>query len=413
MAKFNPNRENFVTLENAFKILKENDRSKSGIDMLKTASEKIFPYKFNIVMIDVYNNSPLFVMSVFPEQSVLDKIVNAVAKSDTKVISKIWAETKNWTIEIDRRILKDEYIRLTETELTAIYCHEIGHISSSNSIPSRIVNILQYELAKTKLTNKVFIQDTFFSKLLSLPILNACSMEKNDSIKEEIKADKFAKAAGYQKDLISVMQKFQKCSQFKKDNPDAEMKKMAMFTTDALDQFKKRETSLLESTLLRMKEECNSVYLENALEEIINEFFYDDPTTSVTKEKRLNFFYERADRLTDEFIATEFFNLGRKGLKPIDPSELDYILIKMKSIETNDDKMMLVSYAHSKLDIVEYYISLLNNPKMNKKYSVPYTMSELESLRTRLKTMIDQIINYKLPPKLNGVLVAWPDGYEG
>ena len=107
MAKFNPNRENFVTLENAFKILKENDRSKSGIDMLKTASEKIFPYKFNIVMIDVYNNSPLFVMSVFPEQSVLDKIVNAVAKSDTKVISKIWAETKNWTIEIDRRILKD------------------------------------------------------------------------------------------------------------------------------------------------------------------------------------------------------------------------------------------------------------------------------------------------------------------
>ena len=153
--------------------------------------------------------------------------------------------------------------------------------------------------------------------------------------------------------------------------------------------------------------------MENSLTRIPTNFAVVKCPNSCTKEKRLNFFYERADRLTDEFIATEFFNLGRKGLKPIDPSELDYILIKMKSIETNDDKMMLVSYAHSKLDIVEYYISLLNNPKMNKKYSVPYTMSELESLRTRLKTMIDQIINYKLPPKLNGVLVAWPDGYEG
>ena len=232
------------------------------------------------------------------------------------------------------------------------------------------------------------------------------------SIKEEIKADKFVKSMGYQNDLVSVFRKYQQTKKFVDVNKD--MKKMADFTIDSLNQFKRRETALLESTLDAMITECASEYANSILKDIKNDFFFDNIDSSVTKEKRLNFLYERAENLEQEFIATEFFGLGKKTLKRIDPSEIDYIAVKIKTIVNNSDKMMLVSYIHSKMDMVDYYISLLKNPLQTKKYSIPHTLKELEELKKYLTSMLEATINAKLPDKLRGgLLVAWPDRYDG
>jgi hypothetical protein len=76
--------------------------------------------------------------------------------------------------------------------------------------------------------------------------------------------------------------------------------------------------------------------------------------------------------------------------------------------------MMVVSYIHSKLDIVNYYIALLNNPKQAKKYNIPHSLRELEDLRYHLNGLINEAINAKLPDRFrSGILVAWPDGFEG
>ena len=151
-------------------------------------------------------------MSVYPDRSTIDKIVDSIAKNESHMISKLWKQTKEWTIEMDQRIFNRDYIDLNARELTAIFCHEIGHIIQSNSIPNRLVTILQYELAKTSVSNKALLRDKFFRKILSLPIINACmgGDHEKDSIKIEIKADKFVKSMGYQNDLISVFKKSQK-----------------------------------------------------------------------------------------------------------------------------------------------------------------------------------------------------------
>ena len=141
-------------------------------------------------------------------------------------------------------------------------------------------------------------------------------------------------------------------------------------------------------------------------------YFGESATGSVTKEKKIQFFYEKADKCVEEYI-TEFFGLGVKSLDRIDPAELDYIAIKMKSIKTDSDKMMLVSYVHNKLDMVDYYLTLLSNPKTARKYRIPYTIDELKALHDRLERYIQDIINMKLPSKNQGLLVAWPEGYEG
>jgi hypothetical protein len=75
--------------------------------------------------------------------------------------------------------------------------------------------------------------------------------------------------------------------------------------------------------------------------------------------------------------------------------------------------MMLVSYVHNKLDMVDYYLTLLSNPKTARKYRIPYTIDELKALHDRLERYIQDIIDMKLPSKNQGLLVAWPEGYEG
>ena len=317
-------------------------------------------------------------------------------------------------IEIDRRILTADYIDLSDRELAAIFCHEIGHVIHCNSIPTRLVTILQYELAKTSISNKSMIRDKIFRKILSLPILNACMGGDHDvsSIKEEINADKFVKSMGYQNDLISVFRKYQKGKKAVDRNKD--MKLITSFTTDALNQFKKRETALLERTLNEMIDDCESLYVESYLKEIRDDFFFENPESSVTKEKRLNFLYERASQLEDEFIATEFFGFGKKQLKRIDPAEIDYIAVKSQEIKNVSDKMMLVSYIHSKLDIIDYYIALWKNPKQSRKYNIPHSLKELEDLKVNLNKMKTDVINMKLPERLRtGMFVTWPEGYEG
>lgn len=409
------NKELMSSLEIGFKVLRENPNSEAGREILKESAEKIFPYKFNIRITHTNPEDPIFVMSVFPDTSTIDKIVSSIVKNEPGIISKLWKQSKEWTIEIDDRILKSHVVNATVRELTAIFCHEIGHIIYSNSIPTRIVNVLQYEMAKSSMTNRMLIRDKFFQKILSLPILNACMMEKNDSIKEEIKADKFVKSCGYQNDLISVMQKFQKLPKYKEeDNADTSMKKMAGFTQNAMEQFKKRETSMLESTLLRMEEECGSSILKEAVSDVYNFFFMKgEDDGSIRLEKKKDFFFEYVNDLEKEFVAMEFFGIGKKSLKRIDPNELDYITIKTKDMKTTSDKLLLVSYANNKLDTVRYYISLLDNPTEGKKYQIPYTKQELIVLESRLQKMIEEIINTKLPDRLKNVLVAWPEGYEG
>lgn len=407
-------KDKLINIENAFKMLKENPHSMAAASILAETAESIFSYKFTVYTVTTVN-APVFFMSVYPDRSTIDKIVDSIAKNESHMISKLWKQTKEWTIEIDQRIFNRDIIDLSARELTAIFCHEIGHIIQSNSIPNRLVTILQYELAKTSVGNKALLRDKFFRKILSLPIINACmgGDHEKDSIKIEIKADKFVKSMGYQNDLISVFKKSQKihsrCADLNKD-----MRKMAEFTIDSLNQFKKRETALLEYTLNEMIKDCESVYAESILTEIKDDFFLENTESSVTKDKKLNFLYERASQLEEEFIATEFFGIGKKNLKRIDPAEIDYIAVKIKSIKNNSDKMMLVSYIHSKMDIVDYYIALLKNPKQSKKYVIPHTLKELEDLKKYLTEMIEDTINAKLPDRLRGgLLVAWPEGYEG
>ena len=409
-------KEAFKSIDNAFLVLQEDKASETGKKIIKDSLNEIFDVEFDIEIIPVNDNSPLFVMSVFPEKSVVSKIISSVTTNSGNIetIKKLWQQNKKWTLEIDERILNKNFINCSNRELTALVLHEIGHVVCTNSIPSRISTIIQYEIAKSKLENKILAADKLFSKILALPILNACVSDSRKSDKPlsvEIKADNFAKKMGYQQELLSVLKKITTNQKYPKGGTiNKNMEEMTKFSINTLDQLKAREDNLLKKNLVSLKKECVSPYIESYIDDFYNTIF-ETGNKSISSIEHLTFMENRADSIVENYY-TEFF-FGKKKLSKIDPAELDYIDIKTNEIKNENDKMMLISYIHSKLDIIDFYLGILKDPKLAKKYNVPNSADQLERMRTRLLTSRENILKYKIPERNKGIIIAWPENYEG
>lgn len=413
-----------TSMDNAFLILKENFRSDAGIKILKDVLESTFQgCKFNINVVyneDVKPNTDrMFIMSVYPEMSVMEKIISAVLENkEIDSIKKLWESNKVWTIEIDSKIFNSEIIELTEKEMTAILLHEVGHIIASSSIVNRISVILRYEFAKASVDSKFVLRDTIFSRIMSLPILDACIADgKRDktSIKEEIKADTFVKKMGYSNELLSVLTKISQIQ--RKTNGyslNQKMSKSANFSMELVNDLEKRRSNLLKNKLITLKESCDSPYINSIIDDFIH-VVYEDNEESLTihSGRKLEIMMERVEKLTDTEYMAEFFMFGQKELKRIDPTELDYIQVRINDIKNENDRMMIISYIHSKLDVIEYYMSILENPKLSKKYFVPHKLEDLNNKKKYLMNLRTAALTAKIPERNKGIIVQYPSGYEG
>ena len=413
-------KDKFTAIDGAFLVLQENHSSTAALEVIKTSLEDCFDCEFDIQVVTPNDlNTPLFVMSVFPEISVIDKIIAVVMSNSNneKAIQKLWETNKKWTIEIDARLLNGQNISCTNRELTAILLHEIGHVVYSTSITNRISIILKYEIMKTKISNRMMVKDRIFSRILSLPILDTCISDgkrNGSSIREEIKADTFAKKMGYSKELFSVLTKLMNNKLYtNKDTLNEKMAKGSEFAFNTLDEFQQRRDKLAKRGLLSLKESCPSPYITDVIDEFIETVFNDpEDSMSICDGKKVKIMQERADKVIEYGYYNEFF-LFKKELKRIDPAEIDYIDVKISGIKNLNDKMMVISYLHSKLDLVEYYISILENKKTARKYNIPHTLSQLQNLRKRLLQLREIALKFKIPEKNKHMLVSWPEGYEG
>ena len=149
----------------------------------------------------------------------------------------------------------------------------------------------------------------------------------------------------------------------------------------------------------------NTEYDENVktfidLPSIINEFYSGKFT------KDINYYREETYK---EYIDTDWSTNNPntelrflqektkvKKLKRIPRDLVAYITIEGESIRNANDKMMIASYCLDKLEIIEWYIELLEVG--SEKYIVPHPLAYLQSLRTQLLQCYDKIMQVKIIP---------------
>ena len=399
-------------IESAFSELRSNGNNDDALNVISNALSELFRKIFDVKLIEGRPGTSFSVMSVYPDQSTLEQIISVVSaqKPGGDVIRSLWKKCNNWTIEIDNRCFLSKY-NLSSRELTALIMHEVGHTVTSDSIPNRINRVLQFKLAEASMGTRHVLKDAVFKKILAIPILDTCtfSTHKNRSmIRDEMKADNFAVRYGYRDSLQSALDKFISSNPTSKEK---DMDGVSEFMLSTLDNFEQRKAKLASMQWRNMLSKTSSPILRNAISSFGEStiFYQENGSLSITSES------VRHD-LTCDRVATlvnEAFVLFKKKLKPIELYVLDYISVEKDRVRTNDDKLLLVSYIHSKLDIVNYYISILDNPKYSEKYYVPHTRDELLFFQKRLNELRDEVVNKEIEPIRYGLTISYPSGYEG
>lgn len=142
-------------------------------------------------------------------------------------------------------------------------------------------------------------------------------------------------------------------------------------------------------------------YYKESIDKVNEEFIYEN----IDKEWSIDPGNREVKYLQEKF--------GVKKLKRIPVDLVAYIQIETEAIKDANDKMMISSYCLSKLEIVEWYIELLEVG--SKKYIVPHSKQYLETVRTQLLACFKKIMDTPVskPSERPIVDIKYPKGYEG
>lgn len=410
----NLSKQDCEKIDKAFTKLKSRPNDSSLAREIGNIISKATNKNVDVKIIDMSDGDKKssFVMSITPDEFTVNKVVNAIINNDSsELISSAWEGCTNWIIEIDRRILINDVIDISPKELTALIMHETQHMLYSTNTRNRICNVFKMCFVKQSIDMQNILKNNLFSKL-NTPIMNnlftiSISIPQNGKeLKKELDADKFACKMGYRNELKSVINKLLEFSDTNdprnvtvtKDPHYKETEELFSYTSDTIDQLKKRNAALARrnySKLLSVNESTQKS-LDNIMEKVLPDISAQHSISS----RYYSHIYERLDKIIHDTYNSDYFLEGVfvKKLKRIDPYDLTYIDIQISSARTDEDRILISAFLHSKLDLVEYYLTLLD--RNDKHYVVPHTKNELLRMRERLyqseKTLVEK--DTKLKP---------------
>ena len=101
-----------------------------------------------------------------------------------------------------------------------------------------------------------------------------------------------------------------------------------------------------------------------------------------------------------------------KKLKRIPSDLVSYIIIETEAIKDANDKQMISSYCLHKLDLVNWYIDVLDAG--DDRYIVPHSKAQLERIRDELQEAHRQIMAVKIkkPGDRPIIEIKYLKGYE-
>lgn len=412
----------FDEIEKAFAGLKK-DKSTVQLTILSHKLTEEFKKTIRVQLLDNHVDLSMFVMATTPEVSTLDKVLDYAADNASKVetIVKIWQGANKWTLEINYDLID----LLSAKELTALTLHELWHIMYSDRTIRRIKDGLTFAMSTTKLTSGVITSEKF-KKVLRIPGIVSCHLIFNKSqtamealahkkyMEKELKADAFAADKGYRTALVDAINKLETAIGSSASTVQRAANSQA---SRILLNLHDRKDALARNNLSRMK----NLFAGTALMESVDELYAD-----WFESKDTDFMELFNDDLsgyggTLPSYLFEESTLFKKRLEPIQRNQIDYAWNRASTIQSEDDRTMLLSYVDSKLELVEWYLAVADTPKLANKYKLPHSKPELLKLRLRLESVREKILNTRIAytdygmfgKDGSGIVMYYPTGYEG
>lgn len=401
-------KKRFEQIEIAFDNMQKNKNYIQSLSIIESHLSVLLDTKVQVKIIASRQSDPFYIMSVFPEESIIDRLVNNIVDEEKEdVIKDIFASNQLWIIEIDSRIITDNAFQLTPKELTALLLHEVGHIALENTIINRIRTILKLQFARSSLGTKNILRDHFYKALVKIPIANEFVLDGERSKlarksldKREKQADNYAVKAGYRDELISALDKIINASsvQSKRRSLTSSDPLVASysFTVKTVDNLKNRKEAIVVNDMSRLFQSTSSPTLKSLLNQIrfniTKKPFTESALTNVwdTDNRALYLYNQAYNEVIEEGVFSGIF---KKKLKPLDWDAIDYIRIKNNNIYSNSDKLLLASYASTKLSTAEYYLDIIEKDPESKSYIVPHNKADVIRYIDEMKKVKSEVVN--------------------
>ena len=358
-----------------------------------------------------------FCLSVSPSLVTVDTLVSEINNKDTineQTILDIWHGSESWRVDVDGKILK----MLNPKQILSLILYGIWY-GFGDAIPRRLIERVKFPIASSwGIGKKSLVLNSHFKDILRLPVLAACETvgTNTDEIKESLSryfkkesVDGFADFiekmdSSYIGTLLSAIEKIkERLSEDKEpvDNIDGSLSLTESILQDLGEGKGKCVKETLTLTQSVIPDNC---MIKECVDELQNKWF--------GREFSESFIGESAGRITHDAVFQEF-GLHISNLKPIERNQIDYIAVKVQEISTVNDKLMCVSYINSKLELAEYYRSILQDPKLCKKYKVPHSKEELDRMCDQLNELRKTAINRRIREKNVGITIEYPADYSG
>lgn len=344
-----------------------------------------------------------FIIGVFPDG--VEDLAKNIRGLTTPKFFDMWSLQENWTIEIPLSTAGME--KVSPLEYALIIIHYVSMTVSSHIKSIQIYNKFNEGLYMMSMGHADALQKDPFNSFLKLLITTECVQltHRDESFFiGEVKQSPLIRILEKQDNLIFGLTKLVPPNGI---NPKASYYSFDFIVSSLLKSEHGDWKSLENDFTYALFKNKSKVINDILLEQVSKIFNSKDDWRGLRKE-----YVQESIRKCKEDVIMEFV-LFKKHLKKIDQSEIDYITLQIDSIRTNDDKIMLMSYLYSKLNMVEFYLEVLDSPKETKKYEIPQSREQLQMFRDKLVKLRETIFNYKLPMKNDKILVSWPTGYEG
>lgn len=409
------NRKNrdMLAIENAFLEIKQKNNVDSNIALIERILKRQFDLHFDINIVENRNNS-FFGMSIYPQEAILDKIVeNMLTGSRPDILSDLWTTNKDWYLEIDSLLLYDMNLRANPSEIVSVLLHEIGHIVYSNSVPVKVHRIVKYNIMKLSVNARKIVSWRKSQKLFKLVFIEAVNTKnyKTKKLHEEKKADEFAIVMGYGDSLESFITKLlrsegnQLIDRSEKDI-DRDIKSVTQWTLENISELEFRKTSLRE--LLKTELLSNpSLYVRRVVKDIKTSFFGGKDENAYNLIVSESLLITEYKKVLKEGLF-DFFGKDKK-IKKISQSDIDIIHVEKDRIENEDDKIYVLDLIYSKLDRIEVALDLIEQKKSDR---VGMSKDKLLRFKSELDKLRKDVITLRID-KAYGVFINYPKGYEG
>lgn len=131
--------------------------------------------------------------------------------------------------------------------------------------------------------------------------------------------------------------------------------------------------------------------------------------------EKVDEFYTRLkEELNDEPYQEGFLSKKPKKLKPIPRDVVAYITVEMNDISSANDQAMLSGYTCSKIELVDFYLTVLDT--QDPRYIVPHNKQYLENMKRELENLLAQILRIRPINRMDRVWrvnVNYPEGWRG